>query len=79
MFYENTAMHACDAQLCEQNSHLAAYRRDERSGVLIGAGGMRRPDWPERMKAVGVHARSDRQHACKDKSTHSEYEQCYIL
>ncbi len=24
-------------------------RRDERSGVLIGAGGMRRSDWPELM------------------------------
>ncbi len=35
-------------------------RRGERSGVLIGAGGIRRSDWPERVLAVGVNAKSDR-------------------
>ncbi len=35
-------------------------RRDERSGVLIGAGGMRPSDLPELVRDVRVHAKSDR-------------------
>ncbi len=33
---------------------------DERSGVLIGTGGIRRSDWPDRASAVDVNASSDR-------------------
>ncbi len=33
-------------------------RRDERSGVLIGAGEMWRSDWSERVLAVSVRARN---------------------
>ncbi len=35
-------------------------RRDDHSSVLIGAGGTRRSDRPERAHAVGVPTRSDR-------------------
>ncbi len=35
-------------------------RRDDSSRVLIGAAGMWRSDWPARVQAFGVSARSDR-------------------
>ncbi len=35
-------------------------RRDGHSGVLIGAGGMRRSDWPTRMLATDASRRIDR-------------------
>ncbi len=47
-------------------------RRDEHSGVLIGAGGTRRFDWPVRVltndESVDIpRAKSDQLHACRDK------------
>ncbi len=35
-------------------------RRDDHSGVLIGAGGTRRPDWPARVLANDVSTKIDR-------------------
>ncbi len=35
---------------------LWPFKHDDRSGVLIGAGGL----WPERMQAVDIRARNDR-------------------
>ncbi len=46
---------------------LVPLRRDDHSGVLIGAGGMRRSDWPVRVLANDVSTRIDRLHACRDK------------
>ncbi len=43
-------------------------RRDDHSGVLIGAGGMQRSDWPERVYGVDVSARSDRCLAGEERS-----------
>ncbi len=42
-------------------------RRDDHSGILIGAGGTRRSDWPARVLANGVSTKIDRLHACRDK------------
>ncbi len=42
-------------------------RRDVSSGALAGASVISRSDGPERLKAVGVRARGDRWHACRDK------------
>ncbi len=36
---------------CVNRIHLWPLRRDDHSGVLIGAGGTRRPDWPARVLA----------------------------
>ncbi len=38
---------------------LWPFRRDDDSGVLIGAGGTRRSDWPARVLANDVSARID--------------------
>ncbi len=35
-------------------------RRDDHSGVLIGAGGTWRPDWPARMQAIDPSMRISR-------------------
>ncbi len=43
---ENTALFAT---LPGVEFAFGRLKRDERSGVLIGAGGMRRSDWPERL------------------------------
>ncbi len=43
---------------CVNRIRLWPLRRDDHSCVLIGAGGPRRSDWPERVKAVDVRARS---------------------
>ncbi len=42
-------------------------RRDDHSGVLIGAGWRRRSDWPARVLANDVSTRVNRLHACRDK------------
>ncbi len=42
---------------------LVPLRRDDHSGVLIGAGGTRRSDWPARVLATDVSTRIDRQPA----------------
>ncbi len=39
---------------------LRPLRRDDHSGVVIGAGGTRRSDWPARVLANDVSARIDR-------------------
>ncbi len=43
-------------------------RRDDHSGVLIGASGERRSDWPAHVLANGVSTRIDRQPAREDRS-----------
>ncbi len=45
---------------CVNRIRLWPLRRDNQSGVLIGAGGTQRSDWPERVRAVGVRTRSNR-------------------
>ncbi len=45
---------------CVPSIRLGPPRRDDRAGVLIGADGMRRSDWPKRLKACEVSARIDR-------------------
>ncbi len=48
---------------CVNKIRLWPLRRDDRSGVLIGAVGTRRSDWLECLGAVGIHARSGPLHA----------------
>ncbi len=43
-------------------------RRDDHSGVLIGAGGERRSDWPARVLANNLNTRIDRQFAREERS-----------
>ncbi len=45
---------------CVNRIRIWSPRRDERSSVLIGVSGTRRPDWPERVKAGDFRARGDR-------------------
>ncbi len=45
---------------CVRKIRLWPLRRDDHSGVLIGAGGTRRSDWPARVLADGVSPRIDR-------------------
>ncbi len=40
--------------------HLWSLRRDDHLGVLIGAGGTRRSDWPARAKANDASSGIDR-------------------
>ncbi len=49
---------ACHATV--NRSRLWPFRRDDHSGVLIGAGGERRSDWPEHVLANDVSTRIDR-------------------
>ncbi len=68
---------------------LWSLRRDDHSGVLIGAGGERRSDWPAHVLTNDVSAKTDRLHACWHKwqlattvylNLHSaNYEHCSIL
>ncbi len=50
-------------RLCDR-IHLWPLRRDDHSGVLIGAGGRRRSDWPARVLAIDISNR------------HKPYRQC---
>ncbi len=43
-------------------------RRDDHSGVLIGAGGRRRSDWPARVLANDISTRIDRESAHEERS-----------
>ncbi len=43
-------------------------KRDDHSGVLIGAGGTRRSDWPARVLANDVSTIIDREFACEERS-----------
>ncbi len=45
---------------CVNRIRLRPLRRDDHSGVLIGAGGMRISDWPVRVLANDVSMRIDR-------------------
>ncbi len=45
---------------CVTKIRLWQLRRDDHSGVLIGAGGMRRSGWPTRVWADDVSTGSDR-------------------
>ncbi len=45
---------------CVNGIHLWLLRRDDHSGVLIGAGGTQRSDWPARVLANDVSTRTDR-------------------
>ncbi len=51
---------------CVTRIRLWPLRRDDHSGVLIGAGGTRRSDWPVRALANDENARIDRLHAQRD-------------
>ncbi len=53
---------------CVRKIRLWQLRRDDHSGVLIGAGGTRRSDWPARVLADGVSTRIDRKSACEERS-----------
>ncbi len=45
---------------CVHRIHLWPLRRDDHSGVLIGASGTRRSDWPARALANDANSRIDR-------------------
>ncbi len=56
---------------CVNRIRLLPLRRDDHSGVLIGAGGEQRSDWPARVLANdvstidGPRAKTDRLHTCR--------------
>ncbi len=60
---------------CVNRIRLWPLRRDDHSGVLIGASGQRRSDWPARLLANdearesidSPRAKRDRLHVCKGK------------
>ncbi len=58
-----TSWYSCSVVLrgCVIRIHLWSLRRDDHSGVLIGAGGTRRSDWPACALANDVSTRIDRQ------------------
>ncbi len=56
------------ARGCVNRIHLWPLRRDDHSGVLIGAGGERRSDWPVRVLANDLNTRIDRQNVRKERS-----------
>ncbi len=45
---------------CVNKIRLLPLKRDDHSGVLIGAGGERRSDWPAHVLAIDVSTRIDR-------------------
>ncbi len=57
-----TSWHSCSVvpRDCVNRIRLWPLRRDDHSGVLIGAGGRRRSDWPARVLANVVSTRIDR-------------------
>ncbi len=52
---------------CVNRIRIWPLRRDDHSGILIGAGGTRRSDWPTLVLANDVSTRIDRLLACRDK------------
>ncbi len=50
---------------CVNEIRLWLLRRNDHSGVLIGAGGTRRCDWPARVQANDISRRIDRWPACR--------------
>ncbi len=52
---------------CVNRIRLWPLRRDDHSGVPIGAGGERCSDWPANVLANDVSTRIDRLHACRHK------------
>ncbi len=57
--YELAFVFSCATRLCVR-IRLWPLRRDDHSGVLISAGGMRCSDWPARVLANVVSTRLDR-------------------
>ncbi len=53
---------------CVNRIRLWPLRRDDHPGVLIGAGGTRRSDWPPRVLANNVSTRIDLQPTCEKRS-----------
>ncbi len=86
-FRENAAFwtwHSCSGvpRGCVNRIRLWPLRRDDHSGVLIGAGGERRPDWPAHVLTNGVSMRIDRLHACRHKwqlATTKQWAQSWLL
>ncbi len=54
------------ARGCVNRIHLWPLRRDDHSGVLIGAGGTRRSDWPARVLTNDISTRIDQYSAGKE-------------
>ncbi len=53
---------------CVNRIPLWPLRRDDHSGVMIGAGGVWRSDWPAREVVHDVSTRIDRKVACEEQS-----------
>ncbi len=53
---------------CVNRIRLWQLRRDDHSGILIGAGGERRSDWAAHVLANDVSTRIDRQPAREERS-----------
>ncbi len=64
---------------CVSRIHLWPFGRDDRSGVLIGAGGERRSDWPAYMLSNDISTRLDREPAREDRSRARVHASCYTL
>ncbi len=58
---DNTKWRSCSGvpRGCVNRIRLWPLRRDDHSGVLIGAGGERRSDWPPHVLANDVSTRID--------------------
>ncbi len=54
---------------CVTRIRLWSLRLDDPSGVLIGAGGDRRSDWPAHVLANDVSTKLDREPAREDRSS----------
>ncbi len=65
--YNEVASYSGVPRGCVNRMRLWPLRRDDHSGVLIGAGGRRRFDWPARVLANDVSTRINRLQACRDK------------
>ncbi len=60
---------------CVIRIRLWPLRRDDNPGVLIGAGGERRSDWPVRVLANDVSMKIDREQAREERSIARVYAQ----
>ncbi len=60
-------MSSCVVHGCANRIRLWPLRRDDHSGILIGAGGTRRSDWPVRVLANDVSTRIDRQRTGEER------------
>ncbi len=64
-----TSWRSCSGVTCScvPKINLSPLRRDDLSGVLIGADGGRRSDWSVRVQTSEISTTIDRQPACRDK------------